>query len=61
MFKKYYRSPLASYKTGSGLGLYIVQELARLLGANVVYVSDTELIRFRIEHPHREPSKEASS
>lgn len=60
MFKKYYRSPLASYKTGSGLGLYIVQELARLLGADAVYAPDAELVRFRIEHPKREPTKESS-
>lgn len=50
MFKKYYRSPLASYRTGSGLGLYIVHELAKQLGAAVIYAPDNEHIRFRVTH-----------
>lgn len=48
VFDKYYRSPQAGYRSGSGLGLYIVQELAQMLGAGVMYAPDDERIRFRL-------------
>jgi signal transduction histidine kinase len=40
VFEKYYRSPHARSKTGSGLGLYLVQSIARLLGGWVRYEPD---------------------
>jgi signal transduction histidine kinase len=58
MFKKYYRSAKASYRTGSGLGLYIVQELSNMLGAKVVYAPDDKQVRFVVQHdtPAQEPA-----
>ncbi len=37
LFEKYYRSPHARTKSGSGLGLYIVHGIADLLGGSVSY------------------------
>lgn len=38
VFKKYYRSPKAHQQAGSGLGLYLTSQMARMLGATMVYV-----------------------
>lgn len=46
VFKKYYRSPGARSKTGSGLGLYLVHKVARQLGGWVRYVPDDSRVRF---------------
>jgi signal transduction histidine kinase len=37
VFEKYYRSPGAYRKTGSGLGLYLVKSYMHLLGGQVSY------------------------
>jgi signal transduction histidine kinase len=37
VFEKFYRSPYARSKSGSGLGLYIVQGIATLLGGTAAY------------------------
>lgn len=44
VFDKYYRSPLAQRHTGTGLGLYIVQNLVSVLGGQIQYVpADTQV------------------
>jgi signal transduction histidine kinase len=37
VFKKYYRNSSATKVSGSGLGLYIVDELVKVLGASITY------------------------
>jgi signal transduction histidine kinase len=51
VFDKFYRSPHARSVTGSGLGLYLVLELSRLLGATIEYVPDPQYVRFRLWLP----------
>lgn len=48
VFQKYYRSPQASHRSGTGLGLYMVQGLARLLGGSLHYEPNDEWVRFRL-------------
>ena len=44
VFEKYYRSPGAHRKTGSGLGLYLVKSYMQLLGGQVTYsVAETQV------------------
>lgn len=51
VFRKYYRHPLAHKATGSGLGLFLVDGLSRLLGGSIDYVpTDTEVV-FRLWLP----------
>lgn len=47
VFEKFYRSPHARSVTGSGLGLYLVLEVSRLLGTTIEYVPDPQYVRFR--------------
>ncbi|MFZ9315357.1 MAG: sensor histidine kinase [Burkholderiaceae bacterium] len=58
VFEKYYRSPTASHRSGSGLGLYMIQGLAKTLGGRVVYEPDAQWVRFRLEVTHS-PMKES--
>lgn len=51
VFQKYYRSPRSRGITGSGLGLYLVAELARFLGGAVDYAPDRERVRFTLWLP----------
>lgn len=46
LFDKYYRSPKAAYRAGSGLGLYIVQALAQMMDTRIVYAPDAGFVRF---------------
>ena len=46
VFDKYYRSPQAHRQIGSGLGLFLVSGLARLLGGEIRYESDETHVRF---------------
>lgn len=48
IFSKYYRSPKARHKTGSGLGLYLAHGLAAAIGAELKYVPDEQHVRFRL-------------
>jgi len=54
VFNKYYRSELAHQRTGSGLGLYLVQSLVKLLGGTVHYEPKTESVRFTIDMPTKQ-------
>ena len=54
VFNKYYRSALAHQRTGSGLGLYLVQSLVKLLGGTVHYQPKTEGISFMVDMPTKQ-------
>jgi len=51
IFNKYYRSPKAFQKSGSGLGLYIVKNLGDLLDIYVEYHTNDNDVIFRIGIP----------
>lgn len=42
LFKKYYRNPAAHHQVGSGLGLYLVRGLLKILGGRVDLVASAE-------------------
>jgi len=51
VFSKYYRAPKAYEKTGSGLGLYLIQNISMALGAQLQYQPDTERVIFIFRMP----------
>ena len=51
VFQKYYRSPRAHQKTGSGLGLFLVRKLAELLGGSIGYKLEGDLVVFELILP----------
>ncbi|MFA6015303.1 MAG: ABC transporter substrate-binding protein [Gallionellaceae bacterium] len=51
LFCKYYRSPKASSKSGSGLGLYLVCGIAELLGGHITYDLVDGKVRFTLWLP----------
>lgn len=51
VFVKYYRAPTARQQSGSGLGLYIVQELARRLGGEINYFPSANTVCFALWLP----------
>lgn len=51
VFEKYYRNPAAHCKTGSGLGLYIVNNIIKLLGGWVTCHSSDDLVEFKVWLP----------
>lgn len=51
VFQKYYRSPGAHGKTGSGLGLYLVHSITALLGGVIAYDAPQEKVRFSLWLP----------
>ena len=51
VFKKNYRNPRAHHQTGSGLGLYLVHNMAQMLGGELSYTPDELFIRFRLWLP----------
>ena len=51
IFEKYYRAPGAHNQSGSGLGLYIVQELAELLEGRIRYLTEHPNVCFELWLP----------
>ena len=51
VFKKYYRSASAESQPGTGLGLYLVRALARLVGGDCLYLPDDKYVRFELWLP----------
>lgn len=51
VFQKYYRSAGAEAQSGTGLGLYLVRTLARLVDGDCCYVPDDKNIRFELWLP----------
>ena len=58
LFEKYYRSPRASHRSGSGLGLYVVRGLVQVMGGQLRYEPLDDCITFTLtlqsalkEHP----------
>jgi signal transduction histidine kinase len=54
VFNKYYRAALAHQRTGSGLGLYLVQSLVKLLGGAAHYERKRESISFKVYIPTKQ-------
>jgi signal transduction histidine kinase len=48
VFEKYYRSPQARGYTGSGVGLHLAGQLARMLGGKLRYLAGTEAVVFQL-------------
>lgn len=51
MFSKYYRSPGALSKSGSGLGLYLTRSITLLLGAQLTYRVEGDQVEFSLWIP----------
>jgi signal transduction histidine kinase len=51
IFSKYYRSPGALSKSGSGLGLYLSRSITQLLGAKLSYRVEGDQVNFRLWIP----------
>ena len=51
IFEKYYRSPAAHHQIGTGLGLYLIENMARQLGGKISYTPDDIYIRFNLWLP----------
>ena len=51
LFQKYYRSDTARRISGSGLGLYLSQALARRLGGDLTYLGDAQAVEFWLVLP----------
>ena len=55
VFRKFYRSPGARRRAGSGLGLYIADGLTRLLGGTLRYERDAQGLHFGLWLPRSSP------
>lgn len=51
IFSKYYRSPGARSKSGSGLGLYLTRSISQLLGAQLSYQVERDQVEFTLWIP----------
>lgn len=51
IFDKYYRSPQARRQAGTGLGLYLVRNLMRVLGGQIDYAPTADSVRFVLQLP----------
>jgi two-component system, sensor histidine kinase LadS len=48
VFEKYYRSPKAHQQVGSGLGLYLTNKIARMMGAELRYIPSNSKVSFEL-------------
>lgn len=55
VFEKYWRSPHARRQAGTGLGLYLARELARVLGGELRYVPTGDRVVFELDLPTDAP------
>ena len=55
VFDKFYRSPLASFRSGSGQGLFIALRLAELMGGTLQYRPSDDAVSFRLIVPFQAP------
>jgi signal transduction histidine kinase len=51
VFTKYYREPKAHAKTGSGLGLYLIDNIARAMGGTLSHIPQKDLVVFELRLP----------
>lgn len=51
VFEKYYRNPMATRETGSGLGLYLVKTLVERLGGQATYKLEGHKVCFELVFP----------
>lgn len=51
IFDKYYRSPKAYEKTGSGLGLYLVKNFVQLISGEITCITRDQSIGFKVNLP----------
>ena len=51
VFTRFYRHPSAHQTSGSGVGLYLSQSLAKLMGGEIHYQSNQDRVLFRVELP----------
>ncbi len=51
VFNRYYRSPGAHGRTGSGLGLHIAEGFARMLGGKLSYLPEADAVKFALWIP----------
>lgn len=58
IFTKYYRSPHATHKTGSGLGLYLIKSLTHKLSGELEYYSEDGFICFKLSMPNERRTSE---
>jgi len=49
LFNRYYRGPYAHDKSGTGLGLYLVKSLCKILEGSIRFDSDDHLVTFTVE------------
>lgn len=52
VFKKYYRNTAATKISGSGLGLFLVSRLVKILGGNIKYLSRKDHVVFVLRIPN---------
>lgn len=52
VFEKYYRNPLASRHSGSGLGLYLARAFVKALGGKVHCATENHRVRFEVWLPN---------
>jgi len=57
VFDKFYRSPKASYRSGSGQGLFIAWRLAQLMGGELRYLPSDSTVCFSLTLPFSAPAK----
>jgi signal transduction histidine kinase len=49
LFSRYYRGPYALEKSGTGLGLYLVKSLCKILGGSIQFEHEDGQVHFTVE------------